>query len=117
MDDGRGRRVEVAALLRAVGHAFVVRDVDDETLDCLGTALHSALPRIDAAPARGLPAAEVRRLIFDAPQPLHHRLEHFPDCPGCGRSNPHGLAMDVRRDGDGVVAQVTLGPAWSGAPG
>jgi acyl-coenzyme A thioesterase PaaI-like protein len=115
--DASPRRVEVATLLRHVGHALVVCEADDDTLASLHTALASALPRMHAAPSRRLSPAAVRRSIFEAPQPAGERLEHFPDCPGCGRANPHGLAMEVSRQGEDVVGTVTLAPGFAGAPG
>jgi acyl-coenzyme A thioesterase PaaI-like protein len=115
--DAHHERLRVADLLRRTGHALVAHETDESTLAALGDGLASALERLEGGPARRLEPADVRRLVFDTPQPPGRRLEHFPDCPGCGRANPHGLAMEVRREGEEILASVVLGSCFAGAPG
>jgi acyl-coenzyme A thioesterase PaaI-like protein len=42
---------------------------------------------------------------------------HHEQCLGCGPENPHGHHLQVRRDGDGVVANHTFDNRHVGAPG
>lgn len=42
---------------------------------------------------------------------------HHPQCLGCGPDNPAGLHLDVQRDGDTVVTDITFDPRHRGAPG
>lgn len=42
---------------------------------------------------------------------------HHDDCLGCGPDNPHGHHLQVRRDGEGVVAVHTFDDRHVGAPG
>ena len=57
---------------------------------------------------------------------LHHvkdRLDdevlppHYPTCFGCGPESPEGFRIQVRRDGDEVVATHVFEDRHSGAPG
>ena len=42
---------------------------------------------------------------------------HWPTCLGCGQDNESGYHLQVRRDGEGVVAEHTFADRHSGAPG
>lgn len=42
---------------------------------------------------------------------------HHPDCLGCGPQNPHGHALSVQRDENGVVAHHVFDQRHVGAPG
>jgi acyl-coenzyme A thioesterase PaaI-like protein len=42
---------------------------------------------------------------------------HHEQCLGCGPDNPHGHHLQVRRYGDGVVAEHTFDNRHVGAPG
>lgn len=42
---------------------------------------------------------------------------HHPDCLGCGPENPHGHALSVQRDENGVVAHHVFDQRHVGAPG
>src|SRR3546814_16692324 len=42
---------------------------------------------------------------------------HHPDCLGCGPQNPHGHALSVQRDENGVVAPRVFDQRHVGAPG
>jgi acyl-coenzyme A thioesterase PaaI-like protein len=53
------------------------------------------------------------------PAPEHVELT-FPDdggCFGCSPTNPHGLALRFRREGDEIHARYTIPDAFHGAPG
>ena len=42
---------------------------------------------------------------------------HYPTCLGCGPDCPQGYHLQVRRDGDDVVAEHVFEERHSGAPG
>ena len=42
---------------------------------------------------------------------------HYPTCFGCGPDEEHGFGIQVRRDGDDVVAEHVFEDRHSGAPG
>ena len=42
---------------------------------------------------------------------------HYPTCLGCGPDATQGFHLEVRRDGDEVVAEHRFEPRHSGAPG
>jgi acyl-coenzyme A thioesterase PaaI-like protein len=43
-------------------------------------------------------------------------MSHFPECFVSGAANPMGVAIQVRREGEEAVADLTLGAAFEGAP-
>lgn len=49
--------------------------------------------------------------------PDERTLRHYPGCFGCGSGNAHGLALDVRWDGDGAHAELVPPSHVEGAPG
>ncbi|WP_249011229.1 PaaI family thioesterase [Conexibacter sp. DBS9H8] len=42
---------------------------------------------------------------------------HHPNCFGCGPDNPAGLGLQMRVDGEGIRANLTLDARHEGAPG
>lgn len=42
---------------------------------------------------------------------------HYPTCLGCGPDSPQGYHLQVRRDGDDVLAEYVFQDRHSGAPG
>lgn len=113
--DGADGRRAVGAALRRLGHAVVGHQLEPEVL----TALAASLERLADIAGRG-----------DSRQRSHHSfVEHlrrpargvvidpYDDRPFSGRASPWGLDLVARRDGDEVVADVTLESAHEGAPG
>ena len=45
------------------------------------------------------------------------RLLEYPNCFGCGKSNPIGLHLTYRQEGDALVTDFTPGGAHEGWPG
>jgi acyl-coenzyme A thioesterase PaaI-like protein len=118
MDTPAGEARQTAArALRELGHAFVAHQADDVLLDHVAAVADELRAQVLAAPPI------VRTLEQDLariakPQPSDGAdLEDSSVCPVSGLENPMGLAMSVRRAGDGVAASVTLGAACAGAPG
>lgn len=113
-------RLAVAAALRRLGNALVDHQAPDEVLDRIAREVDGFLPLVEAAPPRPhafhLPGSDP----FDGPPPDGlpdaSRLG-FPDCVVSGLANPMGVDAQLWREGSEAVCQVTLGPAFEGAPG
>ncbi len=111
------RRVRAAGALRALGHALVSHDVDDEAMTRLATQIEVLVEETERAPQRRLHTAEMTQALFaDAPSEGGVRT-HFTDCIVTGPTNPMGMAAHIHRHGDEAVLITTLGPAFEGAPG
>jgi acyl-coenzyme A thioesterase PaaI-like protein len=65
----------------------------------------------DADPIRSHLREVVGRIGEDVLPP------HYPTCLGCGPDAPQGFHLQVRRDGDEVVAEHVFEDRHSGAPG
>ncbi len=111
------QRVRAATALRALGHAIVAHDADDDDLDAVATWAEQARERIEASPRRQRPIGAMKSAQFSAPPPAGEPLDHFPDCVVSGKANPLGIAITAVQEGDEAVARVVLGPAFEGAPG
>lgn len=114
-------RVVAASCLRRLGHDFVGRDVPDELCREIASTVEGWLERLDRAPRRRRSfeyLSDSASAVWDG-EVLGdgEALAHFPDCVVSGQANPMGVAIDVRREGDDVVARVVLGAAFEGAPG
>ena len=114
------RRMRAATLMRAHGHEFVARDLDDAQLD----EIIEHLEEIERVLAR----SELRRRVvtgdsienFKMPVPKENSLEphqFFSDSVVSGGSNPMGLGAYLWREGDVSFMRATLGKAFEGAPG
>ena len=116
-EDAAAARVEAAAALRALTHALVGRDAPAGLLRDIAQAAGELRARLDGCPARRRPADGMARDLA-RPRPAEgDAVEHFADCPVSGAASPLSIPLMVRRDGDGVVCDFTLGPGWEGAPG
>ncbi len=113
-------RLAAAAALRRLGNAFVAHQVDDAVLREITTHVEALLPLIERAPER------VHAFFAHGPDFLAQRLQGgegatrnsvFPDCVVSGNANPMAMEATLRPEGDGAVMNVTLGPAFEGAPG
>jgi acyl-coenzyme A thioesterase PaaI-like protein len=104
-------RIAAAANLRSLAHSFAEHDPD---ADVLGEVAHRAAEltaRVDAAPARDR-LKLMRRGIEESLMGLG-----FEDRAVGGGSNPTAIDLEVRDDGDEVIADVVLRRAFEGAPG
>lgn len=110
-------RLRAAAALRRLGHAVVAHDAEEADLEALATMADELRARVEAAPRRSRPIGAMKQAQFAGPTDAGEPLDHFPDCVVSGRANPLGIAIRVVREGNEAVAQVTLGPAFEGAPG
>jgi acyl-coenzyme A thioesterase PaaI-like protein len=111
-------RVAAATALRRLNHALVAHRADLATLgaieqqaDLLRTALEGHPERVHPFKATAdfsMPDLEERS---DRPRSL------FSDSIVSGHANPMGMEASLWREGDEAVMEVTLGPAFEGAPG
>jgi len=110
----RGR---AAAALRRLGHALMGHEGDDELLLEVAEAADRVARQIESQPPRRRDLLELKRRMFDVEVADGQQVVHFDECFVSGPWNPMGIAVEVHRDGDDAVAEVTLGPAFEGAPG
>jgi acyl-coenzyme A thioesterase PaaI-like protein len=95
----------------------MAHEADPGLLDRVADAAHRVADDLDAEPPRQRDLLEMKRRMFDVEVTDGERVSHFDECFVSGSQNPMGVAIEVRRDGDGVRADVELGPAFEGAPG
>lgn len=114
-DDIADARAHAAKALRDVGHAFVGHHVPIGEIEELTADLSAWLERLDRDMVRD---RVIERPTGDwGPPPSDgEEMFSFDERPISGRSSPYGLDMRVVRDGEEVVAHVTLDSAHEGAP-
>jgi acyl-coenzyme A thioesterase PaaI-like protein len=114
--DHLDRRARAGRAIRDIGHAVIGHQVDDDVLDELSQQLETLTGRLTSGPARSRePDTFQRDDDWGAPDQIE--LTGFDDRPVSGRSSPLGLEPVIRREGDEIVAEVTLHSAHEGAPG
>jgi acyl-coenzyme A thioesterase PaaI-like protein len=113
-------RLGAAAALRRLGNAFVSHQVDDARLKEITEQVTALLPSVEAAPAR------THAFLSHGTDSLADRMAGgeeaapntvFPDGVVSGKANPMGMEANLWRTEDQAVMEVTLGPAFEGAPG
>lgn len=110
-------RARAAAGLRRLGHALMGHEADEAVLERVALEADRLAAELEAAPARVRDPLALKRRMFDHDVPDGATVIHFDECFVSGPFNPMGIAIDVHREGDEVVAQVELGAAFEGAPG
>jgi len=119
-------RFDAADGLRRLGHALVAHRPEASLLNRLIAVVDDILPQVEAAPDRPDPLAflsepAVRDAIASGNLPFltarAGETAMFEDSVVSGPANPLGIGATYNHQGDGVVARVTLGPAFEGAPG
>jgi acyl-coenzyme A thioesterase PaaI-like protein len=105
-------RTAAAAGLRALSHSFAAHDPDDDVLTAVQNTAIELAHRLDAAPRRDRLA-----LMRQRPDASVLGGRGFEDRAVGGTSNPASIELEVRYDGDEVVARVVLRRAFEGAPG
>jgi len=109
---------EVAArAVRRLGHALLAHEVDDDHLRRVAEELDALAEEAQRAGARHRDLREVTERMFEGDVPDHAPVVHFDECFVSGPWNPLGIGVAVERDGDAVLARVTLGTAFEGGPG
>ena len=113
----RTRRAHVGRAIRDLGHAVIGHQADDQLLDELVEQLDALTARLTAGPRRSRQPDTFQRGDDWGAAPDQVVLTGFDDRPVSGRSSPLGLEPVIRREGDEIVAEVTLHSAHEGAPG
>ena len=115
-DEARGA---AAAALRDLVHAFAAHDPDDAELGVIASAATSLTERLDSAAPRDRMAL-MRAAIGTGSSPSFPEMtagSGFSDRAVGGGTNPTSVDVDVRFEGDEVIATVVLRRAFEGAPG
>ena len=110
-------RARAAAALRRLGHALMSHEADEQLLDRVARAAHQVASEVESGPPRRRDPVSLKQRMFDVDIPDGATFVHFDECFVSGPWNPLGIGIEVHRDGDEVVADVTLGAAFEGAPG
>jgi acyl-coenzyme A thioesterase PaaI-like protein len=105
-------REAAAGRLRALNHAFAAHDPEDDALAAMTEAANELVRHLDETPTRDRLALMRERTDGSV---LGGR--GFEDRAVGGRSNPTGVELEVRYEGDEVIADVVLRRAFEGAPG
>jgi acyl-coenzyme A thioesterase PaaI-like protein len=114
-------RLDAAAALRDLSHAFVAHERDREGLRDIArfasteaTAMRSGARRDRLARMRAArEASGAEETTFAAARPG----SGFEDRAVAGRANPTSVDLEVQFEGDEVLAEVVLRRAFEGAPG
>jgi acyl-coenzyme A thioesterase PaaI-like protein len=104
-------RSAAAASLRTLAHSFAAHDADDDVLAGISATATELTRQIDDAPIRDR-LALMRRGFEELGMGLG-----FEDRAVGGGSNPTSVEMEVRYEGDEIIAAVVLRRAFEGAPG
>ena len=112
-------RAAAASALRDLIHAFAAHDPDDAELQTIASSATSLTGQLDnTAPRDRL--ALMRAAMGGGATPAFPELtagSGFSDRAVGGATNPASVDVDVRFEGDEVVATVVLRRAFEGAPG
>ena len=109
-------RARAGRAIRDLGHALVGHHETAEEIDGLTADLERWTRRLADGPERN---RVIERPTGDwgPPPPDGEEMFSFDERPVSGRASPYGLDLRVVRDGDEVVAHVTLRAGHEGAPG
>jgi acyl-coenzyme A thioesterase PaaI-like protein len=111
-------RTEAAAALRDLLHAFVGHEGNDVALTAIRDWARDEADALERTPSRS--RLRLMQQVVDPAGPTVWKPgggPGFEDRAVGGRANPSGLVLDSWREGDTMVADVTLGAAFEGAPG
>jgi acyl-coenzyme A thioesterase PaaI-like protein len=109
-------RAAAGRAIRDIGHALVGHHAPVALLDDVAATLDQLTAKLDEGALRS--RAEVRRDgDWGEPTADGARMTSYDERPISGRASPWGLDLDIHREGDEVVAQLTLRAAHEGAPG
>ncbi|MEX2626721.1 MAG: PaaI family thioesterase, partial [Ilumatobacteraceae bacterium] len=110
-------RACAAGALRRLGHALIAHEADEDLLARVASTADRVAADLEEQPARSRDLLELKRRMFDIEVPDGATVVHFDECFVSGPWNPLGIAIEVHREGDEAVAEVSLGAAFEGAPG
>ncbi len=115
-DDVLAGRARVGKAIRDLGHSFAGHHADAGLLHEAGESLEQIIERFDEGDIRRRdPSTFGDHRAYSYQQgPVG---ETYPDRPVSGVASPWGLDTEIHREGDDIVAYVTLRAAHEGAPG
>jgi acyl-coenzyme A thioesterase PaaI-like protein len=117
-DEYELRREAAAAALRELLHAFVGHEIAEDDLTDLTESAQRLAAAFEAGAHRDrmtlMRAAQARTGETDL---LATRRAGFEDRAVAGRANPAGVPFETWREGDTMLADISLGAAFEGAPG
>jgi acyl-coenzyme A thioesterase PaaI-like protein len=108
-------RIDAAAAVRRLIHAIVGHHGTDSELAEVAEAANGLAKQLEQRERRV--RSNDMMLRYDKPVPEGGLLTCWPDCMVAGSAHPNGTGLMGHREGDEVVASVTLGPAHEGPPG
>ncbi len=112
-------RADAAAALRNLIHAFAAHDADDDALGTIASTATTLTTQLDSAPPRDRMAL-MRAAIAAGTEPAFPEMtagSGFSDRAVGGATNPTSVDVDIRFEGEEVIATVVLRRAFEGAPG
>jgi acyl-coenzyme A thioesterase PaaI-like protein len=112
-------RAEAAAALRDLIHAFAAHDPDNQTLQALTSTATSLTAQLEHTAPRDRMAL-MRAAISSGATPSFPEMtagSGFSDRAVGGATNPTSVDLDIRFEGEEVIATVVLRRAFEGAPG
>ena len=108
-------RAAAGKAVRDLGHALVGRHADVALIDHVAASVDALAATLDAGPVRARPGRSEGEWADPPVEGVD--ITSYDERPVSGRSSPWGLDLQVRREGDEVVARCTLRAAHEGAPG
>ena len=115
-DDVLAGRARFGKALRDLGHSFAGHHSDAALLNEAAQSLEELTASFDSGEIRRRDPStfgDHRRYNYEQ-GPIG---ETYPDRPISGNASPWGLDTEIHREGDDIVAYVTLRAAHEGAPG
>lgn len=108
-------RVRAGRAVRALGHALVGHHASTDVLDEISRTLDGFTDQLRTGERRQRDRSTFGQGWGEIP-PDGAILVSYPERPASGAASPWGLDLEVRRQGDEVVASFVLGAAHEGAP-
>ncbi len=113
-------RARVAAAIRRLGHDVVAHEVAPDDLERLADELEGLAARVAASPPRRH-RTDTRPSASPSPGSHPEAVALFAhlasDAVVAGEANPLGLGARFWLEGNTVVMEAVVGPAFAGAPG
>lgn len=110
-------RARLGRAIRDVGHATVGRHASVDHLQASAATIELLAAQLDRGALRNRHEDEPRDGVWATPPVDGEAMASHDERPISGRSSPWGLDFEVHREGDEVVAVVTMRAAHEGAPG
>jgi len=111
-------RIDAASALRRLNHLVVERTPDMALMAEVTATANALADAMERLPERVHPFLSAEHFSMPVVADIDEQPTHlFADSIVSGRANPMGLDAQLWREGDEAVMEVTLGPAFEGAPG